>query len=453
MNQDEYNKELNKRIEAIREVNSPAKDIQIEYTSEKIKELVASGKVPQELGEWFFKDMEEKSDRTKRWKKFIADTPELTQEERAVRFFGAKKALSYEDSLKHYDTFLKELQLFNLLVENLDEVQEENKQLRETINAINNEPHQLYKDVDLKKNFGVAGKMAMAVYQLAKLLRKNLAPTNKGGSKWEIKSSIKDSYGNEISLIHEFTAKTVSEAKEYSERYKKTMKTLGIRVFLAFWMEGNRHKNVQFTCLFKSVLSWLSKSERATRYTQKELTRYWDITQLLKKTTIETKQKKKRRAAKSAIKPQRDADNSLISEQPLITILGREQSDSKKYPHALEVRLLEKHTKKEFAPFFYKNATLGLNDSAVFLAFLVQTRGQRLEEINFDLDSVIEHSNLEGTAKVNKAEAKSKTRRNFESFKDEKIIDGYTIHENEVTIKTTPSRKKLDKTNIPSGKM
>lgn len=47
--------------------------------------------------------------------KFIADNPDIPEEERAARFYGLPKTLSFEESLKHYEDGIKLAQINNYL--------------------------------------------------------------------------------------------------------------------------------------------------------------------------------------------------------------------------------------------------------------------------------------------------------------------------------------------------
>ena len=138
-------------------------------------------------------------------------------------------------------------------------------------------------------------------------------------------------------------------------------------------------------------------------------------------------------------------------EQPLLEILGGEKEPEAeiKYPTLISARVLVPMDEKGFVPAIYKNATILLRPSDVFIAFKIQTRaaqrGYGSKNLSFDWDFLFEAGNLQATAITKKAVAKAQTRKKMDRLQQSEIIEKW--EENLLGMDITPKRqKKIEKT-------
>ncbi|OJU79663.1 MAG: hypothetical protein BGO10_02215 [Chlamydia sp. 32-24] len=92
-------------------------DTQISYSPEQIKMLVDSGKLPKELGDWFFKNYEEKRKQYNEIQEFIKNNPEIPPEER-YKYFFKEGPLSPEETAKNCEDIALSGQFLMHLLQN-----------------------------------------------------------------------------------------------------------------------------------------------------------------------------------------------------------------------------------------------------------------------------------------------------------------------------------------------
>jgi hypothetical protein len=184
----------------------------------------------------------------------------------------------------------------------------------------------------------------------------------------------------------------------------------------------------------------MSDSKRTTTFSVKEKQEYWNITKILKRTTI-------RKDQIIATAKKKKKTTSSWRQQDLVTIIGGEELVGDKYPHAITVRLLDAPNNKEFPPILYKNETLLLDPRAILLAFNTQTRSWHLRTTRRDSNpkwaDLYSLSNIEETAKANPRMAKSIIRKKLENFKSRGIIDSYEETKDGIRINYENKRKKI----------
>ncbi len=425
MNQDEYIKEIAKYKDQIREIESQGRqqgNTSMYYTTEDFKELIESGKMPKELGDWYLQYIDEKNQKFKRWQKFLADNPNMSEEDKWTHFYGPARTLSLEESLKTYAEMANLGHIHNIMwglkSANLVKQADPQEILESNI--------QLFKNIDHDDNFGISYGNANVMYYLSGLIDNE--PLHEYADNWKAKGSTVDSYGRKINLEYDFKASSKEDAVRVVKEYKDMMTTKGIQTWMAYWKIANVSGRPEFTCPLIAIMKCLSIETRKNRFDPEERQRFWNITKTLQKTRISME-----RYVRT------DAKGKKIMqwiEQPLIEILGgeKEEEASEKYPLTISVRIRSAQLgSKEFAPALYKNEILKLNPNDAYLAFALSTRyGQKKESSDFDWDYIFGLGGLQGTAKTNPREAKIKARKKLTRLKKANILDGIKENGNKV---------------------
>lgn len=414
---------------------------QIKISPDELKKKVEAGIIPKELSDWFINHVREENRRFKEWQQFIKDNPDMPEEERLAQFEGLPRTLSKEESLKWYEEAVNIATFNHLWITSMGD-----GDVKQTImGALPAPGKQLYQNAELDDYFGVANAMAGIVYHLIDLLKLK-KPTKTLKGIYEAIGTITISYGQNVSLEYQFVASSLKEAEAMVEKYKKIMKTSGLKLWLATWKEANICGSVEFTCPYVDILSCMSDKRRQSYFSVKEKQENWEVMKLLKRTTIKSSQQL------AQTKRVRKITRRWI-EQPMVNILGGEEEvdvkgyegawQEAKYPRMVTLRLLNTPNKKDFAPIFYKNSTLGLDPNAILLAFNIQTRAWQLrshpkKESNPDWKTLFSLGNVEKTAKKNPSAAKAIIRSKMEDYKEDGIIADYTATKAGITIVAPP---------------
>lgn len=413
----------------VKEYLSSQGETQITFTPKHVKMLIDCGKIPKELGEWFFKYYEEKNKQYQDRQNFIKENPHIPTEEINNHFFKLG-LLSPEESAKIYEDMALDGQLFMYLLKNRHLLTEES--------LINSEQKTLFRDIDLSDEFGIANCISNSIYHLTELLN-TMALNQLYENMYEAKSSVKNSKGEAISLTYTFQASTKEEANVVLKNYQKTMVSKGLKVWMAHWMMANKLGRVEYACPMIEIMKLIADEEREAFFSVKEKEEHWALTKMLSMSKLVREKNVKKRGTKT----------ELIQwvEQFLIEIVGgeKEMTSEETYPINVAVRvLMPRIDKKGFSPTTYRNNTTLLSPSDMMLAFMLQTRaGQRgrgSKNLYFDWDFIFEAGNLQTTALSNQRGARAKARKKMDRLQESEIIERWD--EEFMGVCITPKKQK-----------
>jgi hypothetical protein len=405
-------------------------DTQVAYSPGHIKMLADLGKIPQELASWFFKDYEAKRMQYNEFQNFIKNNPDIPVEERHRHFFK-EGALSPEENAKVYEDMALGGQLLMCLLQN--------RHLLSSEPLIPVSPtRSLFNDINIVEEFGIANCISNSLYHLEELL-KNMVIDKLYENMYEAKSSVKNTKGEAISLNYSFQATSQEEAERILSEYKSIMVSKGLKVWLAHWLMANKQGRVEYSCPMIEIMKLIADEDREAFFSVKEKEEHWALTKILEMSKLKRERKVKKKGTGTEI--------VQWVEQPLVEILGgeKEMTAEEKYPTAIAVRvLMPRLDKKGFAPTIYKNSTLLLSPSDMFLAFKLQTRATQqahgTKNLHVDWDFIFEAGNLQATALSNQRGARAKARKKMDRLKESEIIEKWD--EELMGVCVTPQKQK-----------
>jgi hypothetical protein len=158
-----------------------------------------------------------------------------------------------------------------------------------------------------------------------------------------------------------------------AEDKETTLQEAGLKVWLAHWLMANKQGRVEYSCPMIEMMKLIADEDRESFFSVKEKEEHWALTKILGMSKLSRERKIKKRGT--------DTEVVQWVEQPLVEIIGgeKEMTAEDKYPTAIAVRvLMPRMDKKGFAPSIYKNTTLSLSPSDMFLAFKLQTRATQM---------------------------------------------------------------------------
>lgn len=418
------------RIKEVEEYLRSQGETRIEYSSEQVKKLIKSEKIPKELGEWFLKDCEEKEKQHRQMQEFTKNHPEITPEEWQKHFFKEGQ-LSPEESAKLYEDSAMSGQFFMHLLQN-----------RHLLTGdVESPAHGLFNDINAAEEFGIANCICNSLYYLKELLN-NMELSSLYEGLFEAKGSVKNSKGEAISLSYTFPATTKEEARAVLKNYQSLMATKGLKVWIAHWITANKLGRVEYSCAMIDIMKMAADEEREAFFSVKEKEEHWALTKMLGMSKLLRERKVKKRGTKSQI--------IQWLEQPLVEIIGgeKEMTAEDKYPVAVAVRvLMPRMDKGGFSPTIYKNKTVVLSPSDMLLAFVLQTRagqmGKGSKNLHYDWDFIFELGNLQTTALSNHRGAKAKARKKMDRLQEGDIIENW--NEELMGVCVTPKKQKRSK--------
>jgi hypothetical protein len=284
-----------------------------------------------------------------------------------------------------------------------------------------NTPRSLFNNLNHSEEFGISNCISNSLYHLEGLL-KNMEITQLYDNFYDAKGSITNTSGEAINLNFSFPAANREAADKILDDYKYTMKTQGLKVWFAHWQMANKLGRVEYACPMIEIMKLIAEDERESPFSVKEKQEHWKLTKMLRMSILSRERKIKKRGTGTEI--------IQWIEQPLVEIIGGEKeiTDEDKYPLALAVRvLMPKVDKKGFAPSIYRNKTILLNPSDMFLAFKLQTRATQMDHGNrnlyVDWDFIFEAGNLQTTALSNHRGAKAKAKKKMDRLQKSQIIE------------------------------
>jgi hypothetical protein len=363
------------------------------FSQEHIHLLVEAGKLPKELGDWFIQNHEKES-------------------------FGK----AYDNAIFRDQLLICLLHHRHLICDSL---------------APSSSGSTLFENVNIEEEFGIANCISNSLYHLEELL-KNMEIVKLYESLYEAKSSIKNAKGEAISLSYSFQSHSDEEAETLLREYKSTMMTKGLKIWLAYWLMANKLGRVEYSCHMIEIMKLIADDNREAFFSVKEKEEHWALTKMLEMSKLSRERRIKKRGTGTEI--------IQWIEQPLVEILGgeREMLKEDKYPTALVVRvLMPRMDTKGFAPSLYKNTTLALSPSDLFLAFKLQTRASQRKQDNLDIhvdwDFIFEAGNLQTTAASNPRGARAKARKKMDRLQENNVIEKW--NERPVGVCVTPKQK------------
>lgn len=425
MNKQEFNEEVLKiKSQQKKETQKlPRENTSFEVDLDDLEKKIKTGQIPEEIGKEYLKNCKKEKQKYKEWKMFIKQNPDLSQTELIEKFHKIPRILTYEETIESYNKILNSSQIYNILL---------SLQPNQTDN-----PNKLFKNVNARKNFGIAKIMANTMYNLFKHLPNlEVVEHETRENVWTIKAEMIDSYKNRISLEHEIQANSLEEAIMKKIEFMKFLKSIGLKTWLCHWAAANDAGDTEFSDSLSNIMKYSSSEDRKNKFKQSERQAFWDAMRTLSKTIFKIESPAKKR--------KNQKQTTLWTEQPLITILGGEIELDEKYPTRVSVKLLNKGiSKKAYAPSVYSRNTPKEYPNNTTLAFMLETRlnqrGKSSEIVAFDWESAFVLGNLEQTAKTNRREAKSKINRKLKNFKKKEIIAKSTT--DKVGIKVTGKNK------------
>lgn len=430
---DELAPMIAKHKQKIREMESELRVIgedQIQYSSDLIIRLINEEKIPKDLGDWFLKDLNKKTQQHEEMQKLIKEHPEIAPEERWKHFFK-QGVLSPDETANLYEDASMSCQFMLHLFKNRHLISEDT----ENENVLT---HPLFNDIDVDQEFGIANCISNSLYHLAELLQ-NMKTSIVHEALYEATGSVTNSKGESISLAYTFPASSEDEAKQLLEKYQSTMVSKGLKCLMAYWIMANKAGRVEYSCPMIEIMKMVADEDRTAPFSVKEKEEHWEITKMLGMSRLSRARKVKKRGT--------GAEMVQWIEQPLVEILGgeKEMTAEDKYPNALAVRvLMPRIDTKGFSPTIYKNKTALLSPSDVLLALVIQTRatqrGRGSKEIHYDWDFIFSAGNLQTTASTNHRGAKAKARKKMDRLQENEIIEKWD--EELLGVRITPKPQK-----------
>jgi hypothetical protein len=428
----QYQEIIEKHKETIREVESSLRKCnndQVTYTPEQIKKLMDSGYINKELGDWFFNDYEKKCKEFRHRQEFIEKNPNMSPGEISNHLIK-EGPMSPEETVKFYEDAAFGGLFLKFLLEN-------KHLLTGDLTDPNKLTAALFKDVDPNKNFGIERFMTDSIYHLENLL-KEMKLEHIHSTVYEAMGRTSNSKEEEIKLSYTFQASSKEEAEKLLAEYKKIMAMKGLKIWMAHWLMANQYGKLEYTCPMIEIMKRMAEEDRDAFFSTKEKEEHWAITRMLGNSKLRRERKvSKRGSGKKVVQ---------WIEQPLLEILGgeKELEAETKYPTLISARVLVPMDEKGFVPAIYKNTTILLSPSDVFIAFKIQTRaaqrGYGTKTLRFDWDFLFEAGNLQSTAISKKAVAKAQTRKKMDRLQKSEIIEKW--EENLLGMDITPTKQK-----------
>jgi hypothetical protein len=342
MNQNEYIKELEKIKEQIRENEAHGRqqgNISMYYTTDDVKRFIESGELPRNIGEWYLKWTDEQNQKFKKWQKFLADNPTMSDDEKWNIFHGPARTLSMEETVKSYTKAANLGQMCTLMWKlkcaGLFE-QDATNQVSE--NEIN-----FFKSLNADE-FGISRLMADPLNNVPKMLDKFSLPEfiredTLGYNIYEIESVTKNSLGDTLRLKYRCRAQNQDDANKLTHAFIQRMTGRQKKVFEACWAMANKRLRRAFTCNLSDLMKLAYPNRKDTYFSTDEKVEFYQDMLDLADTKLEVEKKKYERSSKK----KKGNDKYIL---PFITIhkttdsLPDSTKQSEKYPNQISISVL-----------------------------------------------------------------------------------------------------------------
>lgn len=357
----------------------------IHYSTEKLKELIESGKIPMDIGEWELRSIEDNNKKFKEWQQFIKDNPHLSETDRASQFYGTHKTLPPEEALKMYNDMANTIRMYNLLSQS------------ETQNI----PAQFFKTIGADE-FGISRLMADPINNLPNMLETFTQPQPINEDLFVIQAKCENSLGDEISLEYRYRAANKDEANLRAKEFIHRLTTRQKKVYGACWALVNKRMSRIVACDLTELMliSSPDRKDKNSFSTEQKIEFFQDLLDLSQTQLMVTKTKK-------VYKKKHSTTKFLL---PFITIYRTSEYDltsdknSNHYPNNLTYAVLHNplyEQEKMYnvgAGIKYKTFELRPEDS--WLAQYIQIRKSQCPTNNHivfaDRDNLLKIAGLDG---------------------------------------------------------
>lgn len=421
MNQEEYNKVLNQYMSQIREleVTRQPGDTNLQYTTDDLKKLMDTGKIPKEIGEYELKRIAEQNHKFKEWHKYITDNPNLTKEDKIARFFGSPRTLTQEEVLKSYEDMAKFMQIHNLLL--VSGLPDQNES-----NAF---PTQFFKTIQ-SDEFGMSRLIADPLNNIHKLLEKDIAPERINEDQYIWQDECENSQGDKIRLEYRFKAPNQEEANKQTQEYIRRLRGRQKKIYEACWALASKRLSRIITCNLTELLliAYPDRKNKHSFSIEQKLECFLDMLDLSQTKLIVTKRMQESSKKKNQI-------NSFLL--PFITIHKTStynmasEKKSERYPNSLSFSVLHNPMYERESMYNVgaglKHKTLELRPEDTMLAEYIQIRKSQLMTGNHiifhEREALFKLAGLEGIEHVGMANKRLLDK--FGRIQDKGIILNY----------------------------
>jgi len=414
--------EIETYIEQIKEAEvwcGKSGDDHISYSGAQIKQLIEAGHIPNELGKWFFENLENQRKQHLAFKELTTKNPHLTQEE--IMEFFYPHPFSQEETVCIHRDMANNLMLLRILFMN--------KELLKP-GALDDLPQKFFKGLEANE-FGIARLVADPINRMPELLKNSssseLVTDNVYLIKWECNNSI----GDKIRLEYRFRADSKEESDKRVDEFVKRITGRQKKVYEACWMMSNKKSQRIFSCELTELMEMAYPARKAGSYfsTKEKVTFYQDLLDLSETKLIVSKKQTKNQNNRNKEK----IDSFIL---PFVTIhktTGRiGGKESEKYPNRVSLSVLYNPLYKDEKMYNLgagiKNTTLELEADEIQLAEWIQIRKSQSmtnPNIKFDRAFLIDLCKLNGTDKKNPTMANKRLLIKLERLKEKGIILGY----------------------------
>lgn len=212
----------------------------MQHSEDDLNKLIQVGKLPKELGRWYIEYFDKQDRLFKEWQTFSGNNSDMPENERMERFYGLPRESSFEETIEHFEEFIKLGQIHNILWANKlagsleqDETQSFTTQFFQTIGT---------------DEFGMARLFADPLNNVNKMLEKVPAPQKINDDSYVIQAECKNSTGDDIRLEYRFRASNQEEANLQSQKYILRLVGRQKKIHQACWALANKKHSRIVTC-------------------------------------------------------------------------------------------------------------------------------------------------------------------------------------------------------------
>jgi len=389
MDQNMFNNTLSKLTEEMQEIKDQLKqkgNTQIQYSIVEFKQLIETGQIPKELGEWYLKKIDERELQFSEWKKFIANNPNMSQEAKATHYYGFPKTLNPEEALKNFEDAIKEGRIHCLIVAAM---QNNTTNSSETHDL----PSEFFSSVE-NDEFGMSRLIADPINNLHSMLEKFTNPilVNDDDDIYIIQAEGTNTNKDKIGLQYRFRAPNDEEANKLAQEYIKRLTGKLKKMHETCWAMANLKQNRMISCDLTDLLmiAYPNSKDKNSFSIEQKLTFFQDFLDLSQaQITIEKAHVKTRSYKKKTTKTQtkNHIDRFIL---PFITILKTSNYNlastkkSERYPKNITFSVLHNTLYEQDSMYNVgagiKHKTLELRQEDIALAEWIQIRKSQLME-------------------------------------------------------------------------
>ena len=268
----------------------------------------------------------------------------------------------------------------------------------------------LFKNIDLKKDFGIARAYTDIMTKLYLILKNSILDTT--NLPFKVISELKTTNGLIIKLKYILESLNIENAQEEFYKYKTKIYTTGFQTWIAYWLMANLQGATEFMCPMTDIMNLLKSENRKFKYfSVKEKKEFYEDTKRCSKTEF--------KICKISGKTEK------WIETPILSILGGEKIKGDSYPKNIAIRVLSPNIFEifeKFTPTILKIGTLKLHPKDYALAIIFQNRASQRgwgnKNIKFDWSFLFSACNYDCTLKSNSRMAKVIMRKKLKRIKN-----------------------------------